>query len=63
MSSHHPQEVFLAQSSLYVHKSGLKPDSFYFLKFNVPGNWTLLEDHINLEKMPGSIKREASGGT
>ena len=29
-SSHHPQEVFLAQFNLYVHKSGLKPDSFYF---------------------------------
>ena len=30
-SSHHPQEVLLAQFSLYVHKNGLKPDSFYFL--------------------------------
>ena len=30
-SSHHPQEVFLAQFSLYVHKGGLKPDSFHFL--------------------------------
>ena len=29
-SSHHPQEVILAQFSLYVHKSGLKPDSFHF---------------------------------
>ena len=29
VSSHHPQEVLLAQFSLYVHKSGLKPDSFY----------------------------------
>ena len=27
-SSHHPQEVLLAQFSLYVHKCGLKPDSF-----------------------------------
>ena len=27
-SSHHPQEVLLAQLSLYVHKVGLKPDSF-----------------------------------
>ena len=25
-SSHHPQEVLLAQFSLYVHKGGLKPD-------------------------------------
>ena len=30
-SSHHPQELFLAQFSLYVHKGGLKPDSFHFV--------------------------------
>ena len=30
VSSHHPQEVLLAQCSLYVHKCGLKPDSFHF---------------------------------
>ena len=29
-SSHHPQEVLLAQFSLYVHKGGLKHDSFHF---------------------------------
>ena len=29
-SSHHPQEVLLAQFSLYVHKGGLKPDSIHF---------------------------------
>ena len=28
-SSHHPQEVLLAQFSLDVHKGGLKPDSFH----------------------------------
>ena len=28
-SSHHPQEVLLAQFSVYVHKGGLKPDSFH----------------------------------
>ena len=36
-SSHRPQEVLLAQFSLYVHKGGLKPDSFHFftyLKYN-----------------------------
>ena len=33
-SSHHPQEVLLAQFSLYVHKGGLKPDSFHF--FDTP---------------------------
>ena len=31
VSSHHPQEVLLAQLSLYVHKGGLKPDSFHFI--------------------------------
>ena len=30
-SSNHPQEVLLGQFSLYVHKGGLKPDSFHFL--------------------------------
>ena len=30
-SFHHPQEVILAQFSLYVHKGGLKPDSFHFI--------------------------------
>ena len=29
-SSHHPQEVLLAQFSLSVHKGGLKPDSLHF---------------------------------
>ena len=32
-SSHHPQEVLLAQFSLYMHKCGLKPDSFHFISF------------------------------
>ena len=32
-SSHHPQEVLLAQFSLYVHKGGLKPDSFHFIYY------------------------------
>ena len=30
-SSHQPQEVLLSQFSLYVHKGGLKPDSFHFI--------------------------------
>ena len=34
-SSHHPQEVLLAQFSLYVHKGGLKPDSFHFILYEV----------------------------
>ena len=28
-SSHHPQKVLLAQFGIYVHKGGLKPDSFH----------------------------------
>ena len=35
-SSHHPQEVILAQFSLYVHKGGLKPDSFHFTELITP---------------------------
>ena len=31
-SSHHPQEVLQTQFSLYVHKSGLRTDSFHFSK-------------------------------
>ena len=27
-SSHHPQDILVAQFSLYVHKGGLKPYSF-----------------------------------
>ena len=34
-SSHHPREVLLAQFSLYVHKGGLKPDSFHFISYIV----------------------------
>ena len=30
-SSHHPQEVLLAQFSLYVHKRGLNPHPFHFI--------------------------------
>ena len=31
VSSHHPRDVPMAQFNLYVHKSGIKPDSFHFL--------------------------------
>ena len=34
-SSHNPQEVLLAQFILYVHKGGLKPDSFHLLGVKV----------------------------
>ena len=39
-SSHHPQEVLLAQFSLYVQKGGLKPDSFHFYHAINIGNET-----------------------
>ena len=35
VSSHYPQEVLLAQFSLYVHKSGLKPDSSLYVYFGM----------------------------
>ena len=31
--SHHPQDVLLAQFSLYVHKGGLKPASFFLKNY------------------------------
>ena len=34
-SSHHPQEVLLAQFSLYVHKVDLKPDSFHLFTLSM----------------------------
>ena len=43
-SSHHPQEVLLAQFSLYVHKGGLKADSFHFIRvqlWNITGKQVL----------------------
>ena len=41
-SSHHPQEVLLAQFSLYVHKGGLKPDSFHFCMLLISSSRTSL---------------------
>ena len=36
-SSHHPLEILLAQFSIYVHKGGLKPDSFHFYSWGRGG--------------------------
>ena len=44
-SSHHPQEVLLAQFSLYVHKGVLKPDSFHFICDN------LRDENVTVFKM------------
>ena len=43
-SSHHPQEVLLAQLSLYVHKGGLKPDSFHFFPTVIEHRF----NHVNM---------------
>ena len=47
-SSHHPQEVLLAQFSLYVHKGGLKPDSFHFYQHGYETFCPLIEAMHNL---------------
>ena len=45
VSSPHPQEVLLAQFSLYVHKGGLKPDSYYSILIEFLAN--LLNKYIS----------------
>ena len=52
-SSHHPQEVLLAQFSLYVHKGGLKPDSFHFISFSKFVSWRS-EDENGTSRSQGS---------
>ena len=42
-SSRHPQEVLLAQFRLYVHKGGLKPDSFHFISLSFSRQDALLK--------------------
>ena len=41
-SSHHPREVLLAQFSLYVHKGGLKPDSFHLPRSTTSSDWQIV---------------------
>ena len=38
----HPQEVPLAQFSLYVHKGGLKPDSFHLFSLGDEDKFCLI---------------------
>ena len=55
-SSHHPQEVLLAQFSLYVHKGGLKPDLFHFHFCNVHSNLDRLIIIVELNvRLQGSM--------
>ena len=49
-SSHHPQEVLLAQFSLYVHKGGLKPDSFHFIFTGVFPDKLKIAEVISIHK-------------
>ena len=45
-SSHHPQEVILAQFTLYVHKGGLKLDSFHFVHIHAEPSQQMSCSHI-----------------
>ena len=53
-SSHHLQEMLLAQFSLYVHKGRLKPDSFHFLRSRDP-----LPDYVQFvdDLIEGGVQR------
>ena len=57
-SSHHPQEVLLAQFSLYVHKGGLKPDSFHFISLIYK---TYKNYYINKQKTFFKLSRGSKG--
>ena len=46
-SSHHPQEVLMAQFSLYVHKGGLKPDSLHLYPGYLQDYSKLLERSVS----------------
>ena len=58
VSSHHPQEVLLAQFSLYLHKGGLKPDSFLFIAVVLYTNLAVVlassckDSHFDSEAIP-----------
>ena len=54
-SSHHPQEVLLAQFSLSVHKGGLKPDSFHFISISTNQKPTI---YHNLYENTGPVDME-----
>ena len=58
-SSHHPQEVLLAQFSLYVHKGGLKPDSFHFcwLDINTTLGQCLGKCWVNVGPLSSTLAR------
>ena len=49
-SSHHPHDVLLAQFSLYMHKGGLKPESF--LSPMVMPSWWCFPDYTFRDMFP-----------
>ena len=55
-SSHHPQEVLLAQCSLYVHKGGLKPDSFHLLSYE-KWNWASIAKQFTVYEFRWNLIR------
>ena len=51
-SSHHPQEVLLAQFSLYVHEGGLKPDSFFTCEIQMyNSNWSVFSKQLIISEL------------
>ena len=50
-SSHHPQEVLLAQFSLYVHKGGLNLDSLIFFCKHETLTFIWVEQRLRLNNM------------
>ena len=64
-SSHHPKEVLLAQFSLYVHKGGLKPDSFHFIfcgigKYRTQMKFSTAQISVQLTDMTNGHKTRRS---
>ena len=58
-SSHHPQEVLLAQFSLYVHKGGLKPDSFHLSSHSSHHPQEVLLAQFSLYVHKGGLKPDS----
>ena len=54
------QEVLLAQFSLYVHKSDLKPDSFHlFVEVSAPDKLTLSNVSVEVNKNPRNFNESS----
>ena len=62
-SSHQPQKVLLAQFSLYVHKGGLKPDSFHFFVSEMTCSAPISDSLFAPQSSPVCIKCAKLSGT